>query len=105
MRAPVHKPVRWDSGQLQRQHNVRSAFYRTPAWRAVRSFVLRRDSHLCQLRLPGCQVRATIADHIVERRLGGSDGPENQRASCPACHNKRHPSKGGSTGGIGGSKV
>jgi HNH endonuclease len=45
------------------------------------------------------KVRATIADHIVERGLGGIDGPESQRASCPACHNKRHPSKGGIAGG------
>jgi hypothetical protein len=103
MRAPLHEPVRWDSGQLQRQHNARSAFHRTPAWRAVRSFVLKRDGYLCQLRLHGCQVRAAIADHIVERGLGGSDGPENQRASCPTCYNKA-PVEGRQLWGDRGSK-
>jgi hypothetical protein len=81
MRAPVHKPVRWDSGQVQHEHNVRSAFYRTPAWRAVRSFVLKRDGYLCQLRLPGCQVRATIADHIAWRE--GSAEAMARRTSVP----------------------
>jgi hypothetical protein len=33
-----------------------------------------------------------IADHIVERRDGGSDDSANLRSVCATCHNKRHPS-------------
>lgn len=94
MRAPVHKPVRWDTGQVMREHNARSRFYRSKAWRTVRARVLKRDGYVCQLRLIGCTDRATTADHIIERRDDGSDDPANLRGVCASCHNKRHPSKG-----------
>jgi 5-methylcytosine-specific restriction enzyme A len=94
MRAPLHKPVRWNTGQLIREHNARSVFYHSKAWRSARAEVLKRDGYTCQLQLVGCKRRATTADHIVERREGGSDDDANLRSVCASCHNKRHPSKG-----------
>jgi 5-methylcytosine-specific restriction endonuclease McrA len=73
---------------------VRNRFYHSTAWRALRAGVLERDGYLCQLQLTGCMRRASTADHIVERREGGSDDDANVRAVCASCHNKRHPSKG-----------
>jgi 5-methylcytosine-specific restriction protein A len=77
-----------------REHNARSQFYHSKAWRSARARVLKRDGYLCQLRLMGCTDQATIADHIVERSDGGDDDEANLRAVCASCHNKRHPSKG-----------
>jgi 5-methylcytosine-specific restriction enzyme A len=94
MRAPLHKPARWDSGQVMREHNARNRFYHLKPWRAVRAGVLKRDGYVCQLKLVGCTGLATIADHIVVWRDGGSDDEANLRAVCASCHNKRHPSKG-----------
>jgi len=94
MRAPVHKPVRWDTGQVMREHNTRNCFYHSKPRRALGGRVLKCDDYVCQLRLMGCTHRATTADHIVDRRDGGSDDEANLRAVCASCHNKRHPSKG-----------
>jgi hypothetical protein len=88
----VHKPVRWDTGQVMREHNARNRFYHSQAWRTVRARVLKRDGYVCQLQLMGCMRRASTADHIVERRAGGSDDWTNLRAVCASCHNKRPPS-------------
>jgi 5-methylcytosine-specific restriction enzyme A len=61
----------------------------------LRLACLKRDRFLCQLHLSGCQVRASIADHIVERKAGGADTLHNLRGVCVSCHAKRHPEKGG----------
>jgi 5-methylcytosine-specific restriction endonuclease McrA len=37
--------------------------------------------------LPGCRRRASIADHIISRREGGSDDKSNLRSLCVACDN------------------
>jgi 5-methylcytosine-specific restriction protein A len=71
-----------------------SPFYRSQAWKQVRTAVLARDAYRCQLVLPGCYGWANTADHIVERANGGIDAATNLRAVCSNCHNKRHPSKG-----------
>ena len=59
------------------------------AWRKVRTAVLERDGHACQLRLPGCTAGATTVDHILERDRGGTNDPGNLRASCVPCNATR----------------
>jgi 5-methylcytosine-specific restriction enzyme A len=91
MRPPVHRPPGWRPAVVTRRSDP---FYHSATWQATRLRVLRRDGFLCQLRLFGCRVRANIADHIVARENGGSDGDANLRACCSPCHNRRHPEKG-----------
>src|SRR5262245_33767224 len=55
-------------------------FYRSPAWRRLRAAVLERDAHQCTVR--GCRDRAVVVDHIVGRRVGGSDTLANLRSLC-----------------------
>jgi 5-methylcytosine-specific restriction endonuclease McrA len=52
-------------------------------WRSRRSAVLSRDRGVCQLRYPGCRVRATEVHHAVNR-----DRHElaDLLAVCTACH-------------------
>lgn len=53
--------------------------------------MIRRDGGICALcGEPG----ADTADHIVERRDGGSDDPANLRAVHRGCHNRRHGRRG-----------
>jgi 5-methylcytosine-specific restriction protein A len=73
------------------------AFYATPAWRALRAEVLRRDGYRCAV--SGCASRASHCDHIKPRALGGADAPENLRSLCPHHHNTRR--KGGKRGAAG----
>jgi 5-methylcytosine-specific restriction endonuclease McrA len=57
--------------------------------------VLARDRYTCTLALPGCEHRAPIVDHVIARHDGGPDTMQNLRAVCWACHNRRHPERGG----------
>src|SRR4051794_818104 len=91
-RPPLHHPPGWKPAP--KLINPAHARYRGVAWRAVRQFLLIRDWDTCQLRLPGCTLVATVADHIIEVEAGGSDNPSNLRAVCPPCHNRRHAEKG-----------
>jgi len=55
----------------------------------VRREVLARDQHRC--RAPGCgRTRFLEVHHIVPRRKGGSNGPENLVTLCGACHRLWH---------------
>lgn len=54
----------------------------------LRQIVLERDQYRCQLRLPGCTLTATQADHVHPRETHG-DGPENLRAACRHCNISR----------------
>src|SRR5689334_16700156 len=76
-RPPLHRPTGW--APAPKQYNPQHARYHSISWRAVRQFVLIRDRYLCQLRLPGCTVKANTVDHIVEAEKGGSDEPRNLR--------------------------
>ncbi|WP_168699359.1 HNH endonuclease [Gordonia paraffinivorans] len=53
--------------------------------------VLRRDSHRCQVRGPGCLTFATDVDHI---RAGDDHSLENLQAICPVCHRKKSSREG-----------
>ena len=61
-------------------------------WRRVRSFVLARDKHQCQLRYPGiCIDVATEVDHIEQyaHRPDLELDPTNLRGVCVPCHKHR----------------
>lgn len=58
----------------------------TRAWRQLRAWVLARDNHQCQIRLPGCTGHATHVDHIITKADDGLDIPENLRAACQPCN-------------------
>jgi 5-methylcytosine-specific restriction endonuclease McrA len=60
------------------------AYYGTSEWQALRMSCLKRDGFSCQV----CGDKATIADHIISRRNGGSDTLTNLRAMCRTCDNK-----------------
>jgi len=98
-RPPIHKPVVFRSRKRQKEdaaaarRNARP--YLTRNWRALRAYILQRDSYRCQIASEICTVYADTVDHIVERSRGGEDVPANLRACCRACHNRRHPDKGG----------
>jgi 5-methylcytosine-specific restriction endonuclease McrA len=67
--------------------------YDSPVWRAVRKEVLARDGHVCQIRLPGCKVRANSVDHIVRPEDGGARyDPANLRAACISCNSAKRNS-------------
>lgn len=54
----------------------------TTQWRKIRARVLKRDGHLCQM----CGAVATHCDHIIPRRLGGSDSMDNLQSLCKRCN-------------------
>lgn len=59
-------------------------------WRRTVAYVIQRDGATCQLRYPGiCTHTATTADHILHRSRGGTDNPDNLRASCQPCNQHR----------------
>ena len=59
--------------------------YSSPAWRRLRVKVLLRDP-MCMSR--GCRRLATVADHIIPRRQGGTDDLENLQGLCQSCHSR-----------------
>ena len=62
----------------------------TRRWRRLRLFILNRDDWRCKF----CRGRGRMeVDHIIPRRLGGSDDPANLRALCRSCHIARHAKK------------
>ncbi|RKF24131.1 HNH endonuclease [Micromonospora globbae] len=56
----------------------------TRAWRKLRAWVLNRDSHRCQLRLPGCTTIATHVHHLRGKQHG--DDPTYLAAACAHCN-------------------
>ena len=64
--------------------------YNTPAWRAVRMYVLNRDAWQCKVNGPRCAGGASEADHVVAVADGGAMyDPANLRASCKRCNGRR----------------
>ena len=58
-------------------------------WEGLKAFVISRDGGRCQLRLPGCTLVATTADHILARARRGQTIETNLRASCLHCNASR----------------
>lgn len=78
--------------------NMEKNYYHHKKHREWRAKVLRKDKYLCQECLRyGKKTLATIAHHIKpadeypELRYDVSNG----KSLCAACHNKKHPEKGG----------
>ena len=61
-----------------------------PGWSRVRAGVLRRAGYVCV----SCGDKATEADHIISRRNGGSDDPDNLQALCRLCHSRKSAAEG-----------
>jgi 5-methylcytosine-specific restriction endonuclease McrA len=59
-------------------------------WRALRDQVVKEEP-LCRLRLPGCTVRSTTADHILLRALRPDLAMtrSNLRGACTNCNLRR----------------
>lgn len=56
-------------------------------WRRIRTAVLIRDHHQCQLRLDGCTGRATQVHHTAPRETHGDD-PRRLLAACAPCNTR-----------------
>lgn len=93
-RPPVHRPVGWTPARRVRTDEIDRG-YGTQRWRDAAKAVIRAARGICALcGEPG----ADLCDHVVPKRLGGSDHPSNLRAVHRACHNRRHhghPPRGG----------
>ena len=68
-------------------------WYRWP--KGLREFIFQRDAYLCQIKAPGCQIKAGDIDHIIPIAAGGDAFEEsNLRAACGKCNRGRRPPKG-----------
>ncbi|MCQ2137873.1 MAG: HNH endonuclease [Bacteroidales bacterium] len=80
---PEHKPFE--------RSKPNSAFYTSPAWRALRNKFIQQHP-LCEMcikegRMPAA---AMVVDHIVPINKGGAPlNPENLQALCASCHNRK----------------
>lgn len=79
-------------------------FYRSPKWLHKRDLILRRDGYRCQ----ECKryrriTQATTVHHILhlEDRPDLALTSSNLVSLCQACHNRKHPEKGGQRPGSG----
>lgn len=63
-------------------------FLKTPAWQAMRGFVLTRDNGVCQAFLPGCHRRASEVHHRAYdlHRAIGMQPAFDLVAICSFCH-------------------
>jgi 5-methylcytosine-specific restriction endonuclease McrA len=93
-RPPIHNPIFFrPPGAEEERRRAQDPFYKSQEWRRTRQKVLRRCYYRCELHLEGCQGTAMIADHVIERTMGGSDDETNLRGVCVSCHNRRHPDR------------
>lgn len=81
----VHPPPKPFESSTPRRRYGRSGW----AYQRTVQAVLKRDGGICRLRLPGCAIQATTADHIISPRRGGTDELDNLRAACESCNKAR----------------
>lgn len=63
-------------------------FKRRSEWKATRDYVRHRDDFTCAY----CPTRQTIGmtvDHIVPRKQGGTDAPDNLCCCCASCNSRK----------------
>lgn len=75
------------SAYIVRRHGMsRSSALRsngsTTQWRKLREIVIRRDAGTCQ----ACGQEGKHVDHIIPRRLGGTDELSNLQLLCVQCN-------------------
>ncbi len=73
-------------------------FYQSKAWKRKRGVILRRDGYRCQdCKRYGRMRQATTVHHIkhLDQHPELALTNSNLVSLCDACHNKRHPEKGG----------
>ena len=67
-------------------------FYDSKEWKAVRDYVLKRDSYLCvECGMPAEEVHHVI--HLTPKNITDPSitmNPDNLRSLCRACHFKAH---------------
>ena len=64
--------------------------YDRKAWKVVRRIALERARYQCEIRLPGCEGKATAVDHIVALRDGGAPFElRNLQAACKSCNSAK----------------
>lgn len=59
-------------------------FYKSAAWRTLRKQVLEAEP-MCRV----CGERASVADHITARRMGGGNTRDNLQALCWGCSRRK----------------
>ena len=72
--------------------------HKSMRWKKKREQILRRDKYMCQdCKRYGKRVDATEVHHIkhVDEYPELAFDSSNLISLCAACHNKRHPEKGG----------
>lgn len=68
-----------------------------PMGKKLVAAVIHRDGGYCVLRLPWCQIVATVADHRANRGHGGSrslDGMSNLIGACGRCNGAKEDATG-----------
>jgi 5-methylcytosine-specific restriction endonuclease McrA len=55
-------------------------------WQRLRLRILARDPYCTE---PGCTAPSTTVDHIVSRRMGGTDDEHNLRGVCASCNARK----------------
>jgi len=70
------------------------SLYRSGSWLALRNRVLAEEPQ-CRLRLPGCTIWSTHADHIRPMAESGAEfARENVQGVCVHCHRKKTGQEG-----------
>jgi 5-methylcytosine-specific restriction endonuclease McrA len=80
---------------------MNESFYKSGRWKKKRRHILKRDGYLCQeCKKYGRRVAATTVHHVKELELYPelAFDDDNLVSLCDACHNKKHPNKGGNKG-------
>lgn len=71
-------------GQSQRRGSTANRGYGS-AWQRISQSILERDGYRCYL----CGGWADTADHLISKRDGGTDDPENLAAACRSCNSSK----------------
>ena len=82
---------------------VADAYYRSPEWRAIKTAVRIRSGGMCEVQ--GCTSPAVVCDHIVSRRKGGRNHPDQCRDLCRLHDNQVKEARSGERRSGGQFKV